>query len=134
MDLREFFLQLETTLGAGIPILRSLPLLSKNMESGRLKRSLEKIILPMDQGSTCSQAMDKVGKPFGTIHVAFFRFGEESGCLEKVCGSLSRHAEREIELSRSVVNALIYPLFIVVVALLIGPIMQAIIGQESQRG
>ncbi|HOY65486.1 MAG TPA: type II secretion system F family protein [Candidatus Ozemobacteraceae bacterium] len=124
-DLRNLFLQLETTLGSGVSIVRALQLIAENIP-WRLRGKVDQIAKSVDRGSTLSGAMASVGAPFTKMHVSFIRFGEEAGCLDKVCGALARHAEREQSVQQEIVNAMLYPGFVLGVALFMIPIINAI--------
>lgn len=126
-DIRNFFLQLETSLGSGIAITRALQLISKNL-SGSLRRKVEAMGQQIEHGSTFSDAMRNAGRPFEKMHVSFIRFGEQSGNLDKVCGALARHAEKEVAVSRKVINSMLYPGFVLLFAVCMGPILEAIMG------
>ncbi len=130
-DLRNFFLQMETSLGSGIPLVRSLQLIAANLPAWGLRGKVERIAKLVDGGATFSGAMERVGKPFTRLHVSFIRFGEEAGCLDKVCASLAQHSDREVMLQRDIVNAMLYPGFVLGIALFMLPIINAIqAGQE----
>lgn len=130
MELRNFFLQMETQIGSGIPLLRALTLVSANA-SGSFRRKVEEVARRVDRGAKLSEAMAAVGSPFLPLHIAFVRFGEESGTLDRVFGSLSDHAEGEARLTTQMVNAMIYPGFVLMVALVAGPVVQAIQGGQT---
>lgn len=124
-DLRNLFLQLETTLGSGIPIVRALNLIGGNLPWG-LSGKVLGMAKSIERGSTFSEAMARAGRPFGQMHITFIRFGEETGCLDKVCGSLAVHAEKEKNLQQNIIQSMLYPGFVLMIALLMGPIIQAI--------
>lgn len=130
-DFRNFFLQLETSLASGIPIVRALRLMSGNVAGWGMKGKIERLATMIDGGTTFSEAMEKIGSPFNKMHVSFIRFGEETGCLDKVCGNLATHAEREVAVEREVIQAMIYPLFVLLVAVCLGPILEAVVAQKE---
>ncbi len=129
-DIRNFFLQLETSLGSGIAITRALQLISQNLH-GSLRRKVEGMRQAIEKGSTFSDAMRLAGRPFEKMHVSFIRFGEQSGNLDKVCGALARHAEKEVAVSRKVINSMLYPGFVLLFAVCMGPILEVIMAGKS---
>ncbi|MFZ2959068.1 MAG: type II secretion system F family protein [Candidatus Ozemobacteraceae bacterium] len=129
-DLQNLFLQLETTIGSGIPIVRALRLIGGNL-SGRMKRQVEGMADAIDRGGKFSGAVKAAGRPFSPMHVAFIKFGEEAGCLDKVCGALAIHAEKEMSLERGIIGGLMYPVFVLFVALIIGPVFNQIAVQQQ---
>lgn len=124
-DLRNFFLQLETTLGSGISIVRALSLIGGNLPWG-LRGKVQGMAQAIEGGAKFSEAMEKAGRPFGPMQVTFIRFGEETGCLDKVCGSLATHAEKEKNLQQNIIQSMLYPGFVLMIALFMGPIIQSI--------
>jgi len=70
--------------------------------------------------------MALVGSPFTQMHISFIQFGEEAGCLDKVCAALAQHADREVSLQREIINAMLYPGFVLGVALFMAPVINAI--------
>lgn len=130
-DLKNFFSQLETQLGSGISILKALNLLAGNVRGFGFKDKVLKMARMIDSGSTFSEAMAKIGSPFGKMHITFIKFGEEAGCLDKVCSSLAEHAEKEERLSNEVFTAMLYPAFILMFAVTMSPVLQTIIAQED---
>lgn len=127
-DLRNFFLQMETSLGSGIALVRSLQLISANLPAWGLRAKVERIAQLIDKGATLSGAMAQVGRPFTQLHISFIKFGEEAGCLDKVCSALALHSDREVALQREIVNAMLYPGFVLGIALFMLPIINAIQG------
>jgi type IV pilus assembly protein PilC len=75
--------------------------------------------------------MKKVGSPFSEMQVSFIQFGEETGSLDKVCGTLASHSDREISLQREVMGAMVYPLFLLFIAMMGSPLINAIASQQS---
>jgi|GEM_PF-1709931 len=130
IEMRNFFLQLETTLGSGINLVRALNLIAVNLKGWGLRTKVERMAKMIDQGSTFSEAMQRVGSPFGPMQISFIKFGEQTGCLDKVCGSLAAHSEREVNLNREIINAVLYPGFVLFVALCLGPVISSIMKNE----
>ncbi|MBF0543402.1 MAG: type II secretion system F family protein [Candidatus Riflebacteria bacterium] len=125
-EIRSFFIQMETTIGAGIDLKKALSLVGQNLKDNYLKRKVKEMERHIDNGSTFSEAMRKVGDPFNEMHISFISFGEESGSLDKVFSSLAKHSERELGIKREVINSLLYPLFVLMVAMVIGPIVRSV--------
>jgi type IV pilus assembly protein PilC len=127
MEMRHFFSQLETTIGSGITLGRALHLIGQNLKGWTLKRKVGELERIVTDGGTLSDGMKRVGSPFSRMHISFIKFGEETGCMEKVCGALARHADKEVALSRQVTQAMIYPGFVLLLALIGGPVITSII-------
>ncbi|GAB4280038.1 MAG: type II secretion system F family protein [Candidatus Rifleibacteriota bacterium] len=130
-DLRNFFLQLGTSLSAGLPLSKALKLLSENVSGKGMKAKIQQISSDIDQGMTFSQAIENAGSPFNKMHASFIKFGEQTGTLGAVCETLSEHAENEISLEREILSSLAYPMFLLFIALLVHPITSAILAPGS---
>lgn len=130
-NLRDFFLQLETSLSAGVPLARTLNLLSENVSGWGMKAKVRKIAEDIDRGRPFSEALQKAGSPFSEMQVSFIKFGEQTGTLPAVCGNLAEHADKELNLEREIFSALAYPLFLLFVALVMMPVLQTIVAQKS---
>jgi type IV pilus assembly protein PilC len=133
-ELRDFFSQLETMIGSGLQVGRALYVLSQNQSTAALRSKISRMVAIVDQGRKFSEAMSEVGTPFTRLHVSFIRFGEESGCLEKICSALARHAEREVSLTGKLGLSILYPAFVLCFALLMGPAYQAILSGSGVLG
>jgi type IV pilus assembly protein PilC len=101
---------------AGIPVLRSLATLSKQMTVWRLKSLVWKMREEVEGGLPLHQSFKKNEDIFGMLYVNLIKVGEESGRLFAVLDRLSGLLERSIRLRRKVMAALTYPAIITLVA------------------
>ena len=114
-----FTRQLSILQDAGLPILRSLKILEQQCKPGRLKNSLMDVCDEIEGGSTLSEAMAKCPKTFNRLYVNMIRAGEAGGALEVILQRLAEFQERAQALKRKVTGAMIYPVVVVMVAVLI---------------
>ena len=108
-DLCIFARQLGTLLNAGVPLLRSLTVLGKQVGSIPLQNAIEQIKDDIQSGSTLKDALDKHPKVFSKFWVNLVGTGEASGQLPTVLEQIAEYFESSGELQRKVVSALIYP-------------------------
>src|SRR5690606_32035757 len=118
-DLTTFTRQLSILQDAGLPILRSLRILANQAKPGRLKYSLEDTCEEIEAGSTLSEAMSKSPKCFNRLYVNMIKAGEAGGALELILQRLADFQERAESLKRKVRGAMIYPIFVIFIAVLI---------------
>lgn len=118
-DLTAFTRQLSILQDAGLPILRSLRILATQAKPGRLKYSLEDTCDEIEAGSTLSEAMAKSPKCFNRLYVNMIKAGEAGGALELILQRLADFQERAESLKRKVKGAMIYPVVVILVAVLI---------------
>ncbi len=114
-----FTRQLSILQDAGLPILRSLKILENNQKPGKLKNALMDVCDEIEGGATLSEAMAKCPKVFTRLYVNMIKAGEAGGALETILQRLADFLERAESLKRKVKGALIYPVIVVLVAIMI---------------
>ncbi|TCV91002.1 type II secretion system protein F (GspF), partial [Luteibacter rhizovicinus] len=113
-QLAQFTHQLATLLGAGQPLDRALGILLDLPEGERAKHLVERIRDRVRGGTTLSQALDEEHGVFPRLYVSLVRAGEAGGSLDETLRRLAEYLERSQALRGSIVNALIYPAFLMV--------------------
>lgn len=109
-----FTQQLATLLGAGQPLERSLGLLLKQPGQPQVRALIERIREQVKAGKPLSVALEEEGGTFSPLYLSMVRAGEAGGALEATLRQLSDYLERSQLLRGEVINALIYPAFLVV--------------------
>ncbi len=133
-DIVSFARQLATMIEAGVPLLRSLTVISQQVESRELARVLESAILDVEQGQSFSRALAKHPRVFSPFWVSLVEVGEASGTMPKVLLQLTLYMEQEAAFRAAVLGAMIYPLVlfcicslaIICFAVFIGPTFEKI--------
>ncbi len=113
-QLAQFTHQLATLLGAGQPLDRALTILLELPESESAKKLIERVRDRVRGGTTLSSALDEEHGVFPKLYVSLVRAGEAGGSLEGTLRRLADYLERAQALRGSIVNALIYPAFLMV--------------------
>jgi type IV pilus assembly protein PilC len=116
-DMVLFCRQLATLLGAGVTILQSLKVISRQVSSSKLGTVLINISEDMEKGLSLHEAMGRHPGVFSDLWVNLVESGEASGNLAVVLGRLASYLERNAEFQRKIISSLIYPLILLVVAL-----------------
>ncbi|BCS43991.1 general secretion pathway protein GspF [Pseudomonas amygdali pv. tabaci str. ATCC 11528] len=109
-----FTQQLATLLGAGQPLERSLGILLKQPGQPQTRALIERIREQVKAGKPLSVALEEEGTQFSPLYISMVRAGEAGGALESTLRQLSDYLERSQLLRGEVINALIYPAFLVV--------------------
>ena len=109
----QFTQQLATLLGAGQPLDRALQILLDLPESDKAKRMLERIRDEVRGGTPLSDALEAEQGTFSRLYVNMVRAGEAGGSLDDTLARLADYLERSAALKSSVINAMIYPAFLV---------------------
>lgn len=112
--LMRFTQQLATLLGAGQPLERSLTTLLKQSGQPQGSALIERVREQVKAGKPLSVALEEEDRQFSPLYISMVRAGEAGGALENTLRQLSDYLERTQLLRGEVINALIYPAFLVV--------------------
>jgi general secretion pathway protein F len=113
-QLAQFTHQLATLLGAGQPLDRALSILLDLPESESAKKLVERVRDRVRGGNTLSSALDEEHGVFPKLYVSLVRAGEAGGSLEETLRRLADYLERSQQMRGNIINALIYPAFLLV--------------------
>ena len=111
--------QLADLLRAGVPMLRTLEILSRAMPNPRLTTLIDQVREDVAAGETLADAMGKHPQTFSELHVAMVRAGERAGFLEDALDNLGGFIERQDELRSKVRGAMIYPIVLAVIGTIV---------------
>ena len=115
-ELLHFTQELSTLLGAGLPLDRSLSVLSNLVEGAKIKKTVRLLLEGVRAGKSLSLIMAEYPDVFPKLYVNMVRAGEIGGVLESVLRFLAEYLERSIELREDLKSALTYPLSLAGVA------------------
>jgi type II secretion system protein F len=105
-----FTQQLSALLDAGLPLERSLGILTELTESPRLRRIVEDVAQAVRTGSAFADGLARhQPRPFSRLYVNTVRAGEKGGVLEIALRRLGEHLEATREVREAITSALIYP-------------------------
>ncbi len=111
-----FTRQFATMIGAGLPMVQCLDILSKQMDSQEFCKIIGEIKESVSSGSTLSEAMSKHKKVFDELYVNMVEAGEMGGALDTILVRLANYREKADALTRKVKGALVYPAVVSIVA------------------
>ncbi|MFZ2235589.1 MAG: type II secretion system inner membrane protein GspF [Dokdonella sp.] len=109
----QFTQQLATLLGAGQPLDRALQILLDLPETDKAKRMFERIRDKVRGGDPLSDALEEETGSFSKLYVNIVRAGEAGGSLDDTLARLADYLDRSRQLKSTVINAMIYPAFLV---------------------
>jgi type II secretion system protein F len=113
-DTSAMYRQLADLVGSGIPLVRSLSVVSEQTPNEQLREILAQVNTDVSGGDSMAQAMGKHSKVFPRLHCSMIRAGETGGMLPMVLDRLAEFAEQDEELRSKVWSALAYPLVMIV--------------------
>ncbi len=111
-----FTRQFSTLQDAGLPMLRSLRILERQMKPSALKNSLIDVVDDVESGSSLSEALAKHPKCFDRLYVNMVKAGEAGGALEIILQRLAEFKEKAQTLKRKIIGAMVYPAVVILVA------------------
>lgn len=107
--------QIATLFEAQVSALRVFRLLAAEVENKKLADVLSDVGDSLQGGSPISKALAKHPKVFSPFYVNMVHAGEESGKLSEVFVYLADYLDRSYDVVSKAENALIYPIFVIVV-------------------
>ena len=114
-----FTRQLATLIAAGLPLVKALRTLQDQLEPGPLKGVIKSIADEVESGSNFSEALTRFPKVFPDFYINMIKAGELGGMLEDILKRLSEFLDKTQKLKDRVKSALMYPMFVMIVAVLI---------------
>ena len=114
--LTQFTRQLATLVNAGLPLMRSIDVLKRQMKDAQLREALEGISETISAGGTFSESLTAYPKIFDNLYINMVKAGEAGGVLEVVLARLAEFAEKADKIKNKVKGAMIYPIVVLVAA------------------
>lgn len=129
-ELSLFLRQFATLLSSKVPLMDSLKTLLAQTSSSGVKDMIFDLISGLDAGLSLSQAMARGESIFSSFYIEMVKSGEISGRLEEVFNYLADYAENEASLNTKAKSAMIYPVFIIVVFILVGAVISITVAPQ----
>lgn len=102
--------QLATSYDAGIPIMRSLELVSRNQPDKNVREVIERMHSSIGNGSTLAEAVRAENKYLPKFFIELLATGEKGGKLDVMLRDLAQYFEDQLEMRRETVRAMTYPI------------------------
>jgi type IV pilus assembly protein PilC len=116
-DFLVFNQELATLLKAGMPLVQSLDLLKRRVETPTFRTVLEDVHERVRSGTALSDAFGAHGDLLPSVYVASVFAGERSGNLDAVLRRYVEYARVIASVKRKTLSALVYPAILIVLAL-----------------
>jgi type IV pilus assembly protein PilC len=110
-----FFQLLAVMINAGVPIIRSLYVLSDQSKNPYLKIVIRSMAKKMEEGTTFSDSMADYPKAFTEAERGMIASGEASGNLNDILKDIAKQAEKSARIVAKVKGAMIYPVAIMTI-------------------
>lgn len=108
---------------SGIPVIEALIFIENDAAKNKIKTVAKEIRRQIMAGSTFADTIAKYPHIFGQIYIGLVKAGEDSGELEKTLERLLELLKKEAAIKSKVTGTLIYPCFVIILAMVIVTIM-----------
>lgn len=112
-----FSRQLASLLKAGVPILKSISIISDQSENNCLKAILNHIHKEVEDGAVFSSVLSQYPKVFSPLYISMIKAGEDSGALPEVLSRIADYRAKQEEMTSRFRMALVYPVLMAVVGI-----------------
>lgn len=116
-DLISLYRQWGRMLRAGVPILKTLAVLTQQSEQAGMKALIHQIYEDVKQGQSVSDSVRRFPRVFLDFDVALIRAGESVGKLYETLLTLASYREKQQAFSAKLKSALSYPVFVLFVGI-----------------
>jgi type II secretory pathway component PulF len=117
--LENFTRLLSSLLAAGVPLSRALTILQKEASEPVAREQWKRIHDLVVDGLPLAEAMGRSPETFPRVYVAMVEAGEAGGFLDVVLAQIADFQAREKEMKGKVMTALLYPLILLVLAMVV---------------
>jgi type IV pilus assembly protein PilC len=117
--LENFTRLLSSLLAAGVPLSRALVILCKEASNPTAAAAWKQIYDSVVDGVSLADSMGKMPDTFPRVYVAMVQAGETGGFLDLVLAQIADFQVREKDLRAKVTGALLYPLILLILAVIV---------------
>ena len=117
--------QFAITLKSGMPIGKAMEMIAKQTEDKKLRKILLEAAEDVAGGNSVAASFEKFKKAFPLTFIETIRAGEESGTLENSFEKMQGYYEKTYKTTEKVKGAMAYPIFVVLVAVVVLIIIMA---------
>ena len=116
-DLTFFLTQLSTYIKAGIPLVDSINILSKQAKDKKTKNLYNRLVFELTTGETLSEALNKQGVVFPRLLINMIKTSELTGNLTGVLDDMADYYKTSDENRIQIISAMTYPVVIFILAI-----------------
>ena len=118
-DLSFFLTQLSTYIKAGIPLVESISILSRQSKKKSTQNLYNRIVFELTSGETLSEALSKQGNIFPKLLINMVKTSELTGNLTGVLDDMSDYYKTSYENRKQIISAMTYPSVIFIIAIVV---------------
>ncbi|MGE4157498.1 MAG: type II secretion system F family protein [Planctomycetota bacterium] len=132
-DLAVFTRQMCTMIGAGIPLLEGLEIMSEQAEDPGFSHVLRTVVESVRTGNDLSESLAAHPKVFEKIYVNMVKAGEASGQIDTILDRLAGYMEESAKLKGEIKSAMTYPVISLVMVLGIAVFLMAVVVPQFEE-
>jgi type IV pilus assembly protein PilC len=117
-DITNFARQFSAMIGAGLPLIQCLSILTEQTENKNFKKVLISVTSGVEAGNSLADSMAKHPQIFPELFINMIAAGEIGGILDTILLRLATFLEKAAALKRKIKGAMMYPIVISVVSVL----------------
>ena len=111
---------LHSLLGSGVPIIRSLEIVSGTVNNVYFKIALQKAGKRVRKGENLSSALEKYADLYPTMVIQMIRVGEETGKTSQILEKVALFFEEEVKNSTQNLAAALEPILMIIIGATVG--------------
>lgn len=123
MDIAVYTRQMATMMKAGVPLVQSFDIVAEGLENESMRELVTQIRNDVASGASFASSLRKHPRYFDDLFCNLVDSGEQSGALEALLDRIATYKEKTEALKAKIRKALIYPIAVVVVALIVTAIL-----------
>tara|TARA_B100000949_G_scaffold232324_1_gene246305 strand:- start:484 stop:1695 length:1212 start_codon:yes stop_codon:yes gene_type:complete len=114
-----FTRQLSALIGGGLPLDKSLKLIGNQSKNGNLKNQVLTLSSRIEEGFSFTEALKEFPQSFDNLYISLISAGEAAGDMSGILEKTASYLERRSKIQQDIIGALIYPLVLIILALVI---------------
>ncbi len=118
-SLQVFSRQFATMIDAGLSVVQSLVILEQQTDDNALAEVIRDVRSDVEGGMLLSQALARHPAAFDRLYISMVEAGEAAGILDTVLDRVAVQIEKEMKIKRRVKGAMVYPIVVLVFAVLV---------------
>jgi type IV pilus assembly protein PilC len=118
-NLAVFVRQFSVMIDAGLPLVQCLQILGSQEEDKNFAATILATRSDVESGAALADAMKKHPKAFDPLFTNMIAAGEAGGILDTILKRLATYIEKAVKLKSQVKSAMIYPIAVIVIAVLV---------------
>ncbi|MDX1267573.1 MAG: type II secretion system F family protein [Oceanisphaera sp.] len=123
MDIAVITRQVATMLGAGVPLVQTLQIISRSAQKSSIRELTGVIAADVEGGTPLSEALKKFPRQFDDLYCDLVHSGEQTGALDHIFDQIAIYREKAEALKSKIKKALFYPAMVILVAIVVTSIL-----------